>query len=141
VNIKHLFFIKQVLPAICVWLCSAGFAYAAVVTTVVDNVDPANDTKVNVDISRLMPIAENNTWTYDLMKGTNPSPESIEAGVGFREKIGGGCLAVNPVVFGADLTLYIGNYGDYLSIHGIHINRWKGLDDLVMKFETRNRAN
>lgn len=140
VNIKITSFLKHFIFGTCLWLCGAGFLHAATITTVVDDIDPNNDQTLDLNLSRLMPIAQGNTWTYDLMKGTNPAAQSIEAEVGFREKIGGGCLALNPIIFGADITLYVGNYEEYLSLHGIHINRWKGLDDVVLKFETRDRV-
>lgn len=139
-NKKHTLLSKQFFSVICLSICSLSLVHAVSITTLVDDVDPKNDQKVNLDLSKLMPIAEENTWTYDLLKGTNLTPQSIVAEVGSKEKIGGGCLSLNPIVFGADLTLYLANYGDHLSLHGIYINRWKGLDDVVMKFETRDRA-
>jgi len=139
VNIKNSFFIRQ--AAISTGLVFfTSIMHAADITLTVDNLNPENDVSVDLNLSRLLPIAEGNTWTYNLMKGTNPTSIPVTAEVGSSEKIGGGCLALNPIVFGEALALYVGNYGEYVSLHGIYLENWKGLNDVVMKFESRDRV-
>lgn len=126
----------------CLFLATAvGFVQAADITTSVDLNNSANDTLVNLDLSSMLPVANDNTWVYDRSDYnylTNGST-SITATVGKSEVIGGGCLKVNPIVFGGDLILYLGNYGDSLSLYGIYLAHWKGLNDVLLKFETRSR--
>ena len=125
-----------------VLVTSTGMAHAVNITTSVDLITPANDQVLDLDLSRLLPIASNNTWDYDLADytfnfgGTKP----VVATVGEKETIGGGCLKLNPIVFGDELTLYFGNYEDSLSLYGIYLEHWMGLNDVLLKFETRSRV-
>lgn len=122
----------------------ASAANAVNITTSVDLVTPSNDQVLDLDLSRLLPIATNNTWTYNLYDfNSNPSglpTKTVVAEIGQRETIGGGCLQLNPVVFGDELTLYFGNYGDSLSLYGIYLEHWMGMNDVLLKFETRSRV-
>jgi hypothetical protein len=134
-------FQKLALAATLLAVCGAGLSYAADITIGVDTADPSLDTVVDLNLVRLLPIAEENSWTYSLTSGEDPLvPREVTARVGEREKIGGGCLRLHPIVFGDELILYLGNYEDSLSLYGIYLERWRGLDDLLMKFETRKRV-
>lgn len=127
----------------CLWL---NVAFAVPITTSVDTSNPENDVKPDINLSTLLPIAEGNTWTYNLEQSTGlepPAPntnKTVVADVGQREEIGGGCLRLQPIVFGDELVLYLGNHGDSLSLYGIYLSHWQGLEDVLLKFETRSRV-
>lgn len=128
-------FISVVALACFAWV-NVGFAVP--ITISVDTANPENDVVEDLNLNRLLPIAEGNEWTYSL--DNNSVSRDIIARVGEPEIIGGGCLRVRPIVFGDELALYLGNYGDSLSLHGIYLNRWKGLDDVLLRFESRDRV-
>ncbi len=96
------------------------------------------DETIRLNLSRLLPLAEGSSWEYDRTNFSGSSPVTMQ--VGDKENIGGGCLKVQPLVFGSELALYLGNYGDSLSLHGIYLEHWKGLNDVLIKFETRYRV-
>lgn len=100
--------------------------------------NPENNVVADLDLAELLPIAEGNEWIYNL--DNNNTSKEVIASIGAPEIIGGSCLRVRPVVFGGELALYLGNYEDSISLHGIYLNRWKGLDEVLLKFETRNRV-
>jgi hypothetical protein len=140
VNVMHTFLLKRIsvsLIAITGFLF-VNFGFAVPITISVDTNNPENDVVADLNLARLLPIAEGSEWTYIL--DNNNNPREVIANIGAPETIGGGCLRVRPMVFGAELALYLGNYEDSLSLHGIYLKRWKGLEDVVLKFETRNRV-
>jgi hypothetical protein len=137
-NIMHVFPIKLTVIFFSL-LLFATTAIASNITVAVDGSDPSNDGVVDLNLERLLPIADGNIWDY-LFSNNIEIDKSITASVGDKEKIGGGCLQVQPINFGGDLSLYLANYGDHLSLHGFYLLNWKGLEDVSLKFETRNRV-
>jgi|GEM_PF-6425113 len=112
---------------------------AVPITFSVDPLDSEQDIQEDIDLNRLLPLADNNTWSYDMLQGSG-TVRQITARLGSAETIGGGCLSVQPITFSNGLSLFIGNDGESLSLYGIDLNLWKDLTDLSFRFETRNRV-
>ncbi len=120
-------------------LLAPQLALAAPVTFNVSTANPPTDNVAYINLNTLLPLSTRNVWAYTYDQGSFPS-RNVNAVVGGEEKIGGGCLSLRPLILGDDVILYIGNYGDKISLHGIYLRQWKDLEDVLLKFETRYRV-
>lgn len=126
------------------FVASLSFAVPITIDTTNSDIDPQGFVSTNLDIDALMPMAADNQWVYSFDKPNLVNfgaPMSVTASIGASEVVGGGCLRVYPISFGEDLTLYVGNRGDSLSIHGMYLKRWDDLNDVQLLFETRQRVD